>query len=38
MSQDMHVEDNKTLKSIALSVFGLLAMTVILIVAANIFF
>lgn len=38
MSQEMKTEDNKTLKSIALSLAGMAALTVVLIVCANVFF
>jgi hypothetical protein len=38
MSQEMQAEDNKTLKQLTLSIAAMAALTVVMIVAANIFF
>lgn len=38
MDQKMKTEDNKTLKSIALSIAALFAITVVLVICANVFF
>lgn len=38
MSQETKVEDTKTLKQLALSIAAMAALTVIFIIAANVFF